>query len=277
MSKETYDAISVDLIDAPERELRSVMIREKLDELVESIRMIGIIQPLRLARKGERYEVICGHRRLMAAKALGLATVPAIVAESTSEIALVEAVHENLVREDVNAIDLARCLREVKREKNLTNSEVSALFGKSHGWAGQYMVLLNCDGGIQAAVAAGQLDIISARRLQSIEDDNTRHVLLTHAVRSGASQATIGGWVSREKAREDGGFSDGVLPDDGDPPAEPEALVFTCRWCGESNASEEMITMPFCSRCYQDYIHAMKLEAAQAESGTAIEENNEKK
>lgn len=254
--------ISVDLIDPPERELRSVVIREKLDELVESIRILGIIQPLRLAQKGDRYEVICGNRRLMAARALGMPTVPAVVADGEGDTALVETVHENLMREDVNPIDLGRWLREVKDRKGLTNEALSSLFGRSHGWAGQYLVLLKCDGGIQAAVAAGQIDVISARKLQSIEDSNVRHSLLAHAVRGGASQAVIGSWVAREKAggRSSPGESGEDQEEIPEPASGPPPLTLPCGWCGKIVPSEVMITVSFCIDCFGAFQEAVQNE-----------------
>lgn len=276
VKNQKIDEVSVDLIDLPERELRSVIIREKLDELVESIRILGILQPLRLARKGDRYEVICGCRRLLAAKALGMPTVPCIVADSKGDTALVEAVHENIIREDVNPIDLGRWLREVKREKDLTNSEVSALFGKSHGWASQYLVLLKCDGGIQAAVAAGQIDVVSARRLQSVEDSNIRHSLLTHAVQGGASQATISGWVAREKIREKGDHAWGDGEESGEESEPPAELTFVCGWCGLDRPSEDMINVPFCSECFAAFKQAVKLEEKQEKKSSAAEEKSNK-
>ena len=194
------------------------------------------------------------------------------MAESASDTALVEAVHENLIREDVNPIDLARWLREVKREKNLTNTELSTLFGKSHSWASQYLVLLNCDGGIQAAVAAGQIDVVSARRLQSVEDSNVRHSLLTHAVRGGASQTTISSWVARERVSKEGGMGNGVLPDSGEPPAPLAPLVFTCFYCGASTPSEEQISIPFCSECYQTFVQAVENEASKVKESPAAED-----
>ena len=72
MEEAIFENVSIDEIDEPEDELRSEISQEKFDELVASIKTIGIIQPLALAQNEARYQIICGHRRFMAAKAIGL-------------------------------------------------------------------------------------------------------------------------------------------------------------------------------------------------------------
>ncbi len=265
MENQKFMDLSVDLIDEPEREMRSVIVREKMDELVKSIRRLGIIQPLRVAEKGERYEVICGHRRLLAAKALGLVTVPAIVADSSDDVALAEAVHENFVREDVNPVDLAGWLQQVKQAKGLTNEALSSLFGKSRGWAGHYLALLHCDGGIQAAVAAGQIDVASAQRLQSVEDPNVRHSLLKHAVVGGASQSVISRWVAGAKGESVYSETGPEMEVDQENVPEPEPLVFECAFCRGEKPSEDQVAMPVCSECFQAFRAAAKIEQKKIE------------
>jgi len=260
MSKEIFMELSIDLIDEPEKELRSVISREGLDALIDSIRDRGVLQPLRVRENGERFEVICGHRRLLAARALGLATVPVVVAETSADSSAIEVVHENLIREDVNPIDLARWLQRVKREKGLTNEALSSLFGKSRGWSGHYLALLNCDGGIQAAVAAGQIDVISAQRLQSVVDPSTRHSLLTHAVKGGASQSVIAGWVAREKGNYVSETESGVGPGDLGPIEAEPSLMFECLFCYAEKPAENQVLIPLCSECYQAFKEAEKLE-----------------
>ncbi len=263
MIEGTMEEVSIDLIDPDVPELRSMIAQEKFDELVDSIRALGIIQPLRLAKNGQKYEIVCGHRRYQAAKSLGLAAVPAVVVEGSAHDYLVDTVHENLMREDVNPMDLAQWLQDIKMEKGLTVEALSQMFGKSGGWAGHYLGLLKCDGDIQVAVAQGKIDVISARRLQTVPDAAVRHSLLGHVIQSGASQAVIAGWVKKEKAS--AGYVGSALG-----PAEPgadeetvEIQSFLCGWCNEKKEVADQLMMSLCSVCYQSFREAAKVEQSR--------------
>ncbi len=271
MCELALNQISVDDIDESENELRSELIQEKFTELVDSIRKIGIFQPLLLTKRGERYDIVCGHRRYLAAKALGLAVVPAIILPGDAKDHLVETVHENMVREDVNSMDLATYLDKLRIEKGLTNEALSKMFGKSAAWAGHYLALLRCDPAIQQAVAVGKVDVLSARRLQTIKRPDVRSSLLGFVIKSGASQATIKGWVDREKANE-GGVDGRADPEseETEETAEPE-YKFECCWCAEMYPMDEQISLPFCGICFQQFKEAVKLEERKEDTANGQE------
>jgi len=262
-----YKQVPVDSIDLPAREMRTYVTEERLNELVESIKQVGILQPLRLKEKGDRYEVVFGVRRLMAARAAGLASVPAVVATAGDKLAGVEMLHENIIREDVSPVDLGRWLAELKARERLTLEDLGARFGRSRTWAEQYIALTRCDAEIQAAVEAGRVDMVSGRRLQQVRNRERRLNLLEHAVRSGASQNTISSWVAKEQVRE--GKRPAAPPVSGalDQARPSEELTFTCVWCLKQTPQEKMILARFCGPCYTDFKQAVIYEQEKKHNG----------
>jgi ParB family chromosome partitioning protein len=259
--------ISIDLIDEPKQAIRTIVVQEKLDQLVDSIKRLGILQPLKLKKAGERYEIIFGNRRYLAAKSAGLTSVPAIVADGQHSADPAEMVHENIVREDLNPVDLGQWLKQIKETEGLTYEELGAQFGYSRNWAEQYVALTRCDAEIQAAVEAGHIDMISGRRLQTIKDRSQRMELLSFAVRSGASQNTIAGWVAKAQI-EQGSRPAPAPPKGGYVPDErsPE-LTFTCEWCNNTKRGDEIINVRLCGECHTGFIAAVKYERERSENG----------
>jgi len=262
------------MIDEPSLEIRSVIVRENFELLVDSIKRLGVLEPVKVKEVDGRYEIIYGNRRFLAARQAGLATIPAIVADGESDTAVEEMVHENLMREDLNPLDLANWLAQIKGMEGLSNEVLSAKFGFSRGWAEQYLALLKCDDNIQVAVAQGKIDIVSARRLQTIKDPVRREALLESAKRSGASQSVISGWVAQEQVRE--GTRPGVPQASGalDQVEKPPELTFICLWCNDKFSTEKMITARFCPECYSDLNTAINKERKESENEVQPDRSN---
>ena len=150
-----------------------------LGELANSIREFGIIQPLvvsKVERETDRgwevsYELVAGERRLLAAKSLGLATVPAIIRQVPIEHEKLElAVTENVQRTNLNPIELARAVAKLQEEFKLTQREIAARLGKSREVIANTLRLLSLPSNIQEAVATGKISESQARLLLSVDD-----------------------------------------------------------------------------------------------------------
>jgi len=264
--------IPLDLIDVPKQEMRTAVAREKLDLLVDSIRQIGIRQPLEVREKEGRYEIVIGVRRYLAAKELSLATVPAFVITDDDNAARIATVHENLVREDVDPVDLGYYLLQVKNERGMTLEEVGAYFGYSKGWADQYIALTRVDPEIKQAVSDGHIDITSARRLMSVKDVERRKIMLMHAVQDGASQRTLNSWITAAEVEQ--GTRPAYPPVSGAVPSRepvPADLTFTCAWCNNAASTSDMVVMRFCVPCYEMIRNAIEIERSKT-NGTVIPE-----
>ncbi|MCS6777450.1 MAG: ParB/RepB/Spo0J family partition protein [Chloroherpetonaceae bacterium] len=117
---------------------------EKLAELVESIRVHGVLQPVLLRRVGiERYELVAGERRLRAAELAGLATVPALIRELTERDQLEIAIVENLQREDIGPLETARAFQRLKEEFGLSLEEIARRTGKARSSISNLLRLLS--------------------------------------------------------------------------------------------------------------------------------------
>ncbi len=143
---------------------------EKLEELTRAIRAQGIIEPLIVRPVGsdfdtQRYELIAGERRLRAARAAGLETVPVVVREVDDHAALEMSLVENLVREDLNAVEEARAFVRLSREFNLSHDEIAGRIGKSRPYVTNTMRLLELPIPVVEMIASGGLTPGQARPL----------------------------------------------------------------------------------------------------------------
>lgn len=141
----------------------------KMDELKESIKVHGIIQPIIARESANGYEIVAGERRFKAAKEIGMKKVPVIIKQfnnlKTLEIALVE----NIQREDLNPIDQATAFKRLVDEFKLTHQELSEMTGKSRSFISNSIRLLNLDHWVKEKVASGKISLGHAKVLLSID------------------------------------------------------------------------------------------------------------
>lgn len=161
---------------------------EDLENLSQSIRHDGILQPLILAKAspdiGKAYVLIAGERRLRAAKRAGLDAVPCIIKEATPEQMLEWAVIENIQREDLNPMERARAFREAMDRFQLTQAEVAERLGLARASVANYLRLLDLCEDVQEMVASGQLSFGHARVLASLTGQEERQKQLATTVLS---------------------------------------------------------------------------------------------
>jgi len=156
-----------------------------LNELADSIRIHGVIQPVIVKSTGQRYILVAGERRWRAARIAGLSVIPAIVKDSdkaeTMEIALVE----NLQREDLNPIDEAVGIKQLIDLHGLTQDKVSERIGKSRPSIANSLRLLSLPAEIIDFVAQGKLSPGHARAILSVEDDKAKLEIAKRAMDAG--------------------------------------------------------------------------------------------
>lgn len=138
-----------------------------LDELVASIREKGVLQPILVRTASQGYELVAGERRLRAAQAAGLETIPAIVRNASDRDSLEAAIIENVQRADLNAIELAEGLSRLIHEFTLTQEEVAGRIGKDRVTVANTLRLLKLPPEVKEAVAGGTIAPGHARALLS--------------------------------------------------------------------------------------------------------------
>ncbi len=149
---------------------RKHFVEAPLDELMESIRQHGIIQPLIVRRVGDLLELIAGERRWRASSKLGLATVPVIEREATDRDVLEMALIENLQRQDLNPMEEAAGYVRLAKEYALKQEEIAGRVGKSRASVANAMRLLDLHDDVQLQVAQGRVSVGHAKALLALKD-----------------------------------------------------------------------------------------------------------
>lgn len=162
--------LSIDDIQPNPFQPRKRFDEAKLAELAESIKQHGIVQPLVVRQKDNRYELVIGQRRLQAARIVGLEKVPVIV-NALEDIEMVQvALIENLQREDLNVIEEADAYRLLIEEFGMTQEELAQVLGRSRPTIANTMRLLNLSPKVQEIVSRGTISMGHARTLLAIDD-----------------------------------------------------------------------------------------------------------
>lgn len=164
--------IKTSLIKDNRLQPRTYYDEEKLSELISSIKEKGVLQPILVRKVGAEFEVIAGERRLKAARALNLESVPVVIKVATDREALVLALVENIQREDLNSIEEAQSFKKLIEEFNFNQDDVAKAVGKDRSTVSNLMRLLKLPDEIQKAIFTGQITTGHARALLSIEDKN---------------------------------------------------------------------------------------------------------
>ncbi len=190
---------------------------QTLNELAESIREFGIIQPIivRSLDGGGLYEIISGERRYKAAKILGLATVPCIINQNVDDIASLEmALIENIQRDDLTPIELSHTFKQLIDEFRLTHEELSKRIGKSRAAITNSLRLLLLPLEVQKMVDTGSLSAGHARTLLSLENKEEQIKLANQVVEQDLSVRQVEGVVrSKVKAKSSETKSKKKLPE----------------------------------------------------------------
>jgi ParB family chromosome partitioning protein len=161
--------LPVDLVQRGKYQPRRDMDPESLQELADSIKVQGVMQPI-LVRpiSDKRYEIIAGERRWRATQLAGLESIPVIVRNVSDETAIAMALIENIQREDLNPIEEAASLQRLQQEFELTQQEVATAVGKSRSTVANLLRLMSLEGDVRRLLEHGDLEMGHARALLAL-------------------------------------------------------------------------------------------------------------
>lgn len=186
-SEELVQKIKLIDIEPNEGQARKIFNDESIEELSESIRKYGVIQPIIVTKKDKYYQIIAGERRWRASKKAGLAEIPAIVRDDDErknrEISLIE----NIQREDLNPIDKARGIKTLMDEYTLTQAEVADILGKARSSIANSVRILNLDERVIELASEGKLTEGHCKTLMSIEDKEKQYQMALNIIEQGNS------------------------------------------------------------------------------------------
>ena len=168
----SINTIKISLIDPKSDQPRKYFDKESLEELSESIKENGLLQPILVREYGEggRYQIIAGERRFRASRLAGLTEIPAIVLDRDDRAVAQIALIENIQREDLNPLEEALAYKSLKEEYGMTQEELSEKIGKSRSAIANSMRLLDLPDPILTMVAARELSAGHARTLLGVKD-----------------------------------------------------------------------------------------------------------
>jgi ParB family chromosome partitioning protein len=175
--------IDIDLIDPSPFQPRTRFAETGLEELAQSIRTSGIIQPLVVRKVGARYQLIAGERRWRASQRAQLLRVPVVLREVSDEQALELTLVENIQREDLNPIEQARAFDRLMEQFHLTQDEVASRTGKDRATVANSIRLLSLEGPLLDWIEEGKITAGHGRALLAIEDRKLRNDLALKASR----------------------------------------------------------------------------------------------
>ncbi|HAE39080.1 MAG TPA: chromosome partitioning protein ParB, partial [Candidatus Riflebacteria bacterium] len=149
---------------------RKIFDKQALDELAQSIRENGILQPVLVRKIGDRYQIVSGERRYRASKLAGARTIPAVIRKLDEEQTLLAGLIENIQRQDLNPIEEAKTLRDILLNYGLTHDQLAEKVGRSRSALTNRLRLLQLPVEIQELVIAGKISSGHAKMLAGIKD-----------------------------------------------------------------------------------------------------------
>jgi ParB family chromosome partitioning protein len=176
---------------------------EALEELADSIKVHGIIQPITVRKIGyEKYEIISGERRTRASIIAGLTNIPAYIRLADDQQMLEMALIENIQRENLNAIEISLSYKRLLDECGLKQEQLGERVGKKRSTVNNYLRLLRLPDEIQMAIKDGELMMGHARALVNVEDENTQLAIFKATVQGNLSVRQVEELVRNERAGE---------------------------------------------------------------------------
>lgn len=186
-AREDFLEIDIDLIEPSIAQPRTHFDEGRLEELAQSIRSNGIVQPILVRRRGGRYQLIAGERRWRAAQRAGLQRVPAVVREIPDDKLLELALIENIQRQELNAIEEAHAYKRLIETLGLTQEVVAQRVGRDRSFITNYLRLLRLPEDIQHLVEEEKLTMGHARALLGVDDQDIQRKVARNIIEQSLS------------------------------------------------------------------------------------------
>ncbi len=200
----TINEVPLDQIEPNPNQPRREFDPETLQDLANSIREIGIVQPITLRQTADdRYQLISGERRWRASQMVGLSTIPAYIRKINDENVMEMALVENIQREDLNAIEIALAYAHLLENEGMTQEKVSERVGKSRVAVANYLRLLKLPAQVQMALQKKEIDMGHARALVALDSPSQQLKVFDQIRKNGMSVRQVEELVKKLKNGED--------------------------------------------------------------------------
>lgn len=209
-------------------------------ELGESIKELGLLQPLLVRPDQDGWEVVAGHRRLLATRLIGMDPVPCLVPDSENDRDVIAArLHENIYRQDLTPIEEGAIYAELYETLEDIDS-VARMVHRSRAVVERRLALLAGDAAIRDAVHSGQISAGVGEQLNRVENETTRRYLLEFAIKDGASVEKVRGWRKAYHGVNLSPEAQEAPPDGGDPSTRDVPDPNICWLCGSTEEPHDM-------------------------------------
>mgnify|MGYP002573467133 CR=1 FL=1 len=183
--------LKVSEIEPNKDQPRRIFDEDSLNELAESIKKYGVIQPIIVSKKDDYYQIVAGERRWRASKIAGVTEIPAIVRENDEQKNREIALIENIQREDLNPIEKARGIKLLMDQYNLTQAQVAEIIGKGRSTVTNTLRILNLDPRVIKLAEEGKISEAHCRSIVSIQDPDQQYKLALKIIEKGSSVKSL--------------------------------------------------------------------------------------
>ncbi len=180
-------SLSINEIEPNVNQARKIFDEEAIEDLANSIKEYGVIQPIIVSKKDKYYEIVAGERRWRASKKAGLTEMPVIIRNDDEKRSKEISLIENIQREDLNPIEKARGIKLLMDEYDLTQAKVADILGKSRSSIANTVRILNLDERVLKLALEGKLTEGHCKSLMSVEDPDRQYQMALYIIESGDS------------------------------------------------------------------------------------------
>ncbi len=170
LKEDRYAEVEIDKVQPNPQQPRTIFEDQSIEELSRSIKETGIIQPVLVVPEDDHYRIVVGERRWRAARKAGLRSIPVIIRNLTREKQLEIQLIENIHREDLNPLEIARAFQQLSSELGLTQQEIADRVGKDRASVANYLRLLKLPEEIKNYILEGKMSMGQARAILALEE-----------------------------------------------------------------------------------------------------------
>jgi len=251
-------SLLISLIEVGPHRQRTEGEDEEIQELTASVRRVGIIEPIIVVPKDDRFLLVAGHRRIAAAAAAGLTEIPAIVREGTEAETAEVRFAENFFRLDLSPVERAAAIRECLDAGTMTIEELAKSFHKKEQWVTNQASMTTWAPEILDAIHYRKISVAAGRNLALIGDHQYRAFLLTNAVENGASARVTAAWLQGFQLSRPPEEALNTPPVDGVQPAAIIVPQAPCLFCCGTFRTDALNYMGVCGECLARFQQAQQ-------------------
>lgn len=246
--------IALTQIIPPRNPMRTKIDPDKLTDLTNSIREAGLIHPITVTKRGNKFEIATGHRRFLACKKLHWKTINATVITADEAKLHQIRTHENFFRDDVPPSQQADYLAELQTRQQLTNKQLSKIIGRPESWISERLSIIGYPKQLRAALDEETLTFATTRQLARIEDADKRNHLIDYAIKTGCSEQTAQQWRRDANA---GTLDPAPVTQDQDTgqwSVNTQPIYAECTACAKKVTLSESIVIRVCPECAEKIV-----------------------